>query len=139
METITQNKLELMFGKIQLEGVKLVVGREYPIGDKNLKCKYLGLVQSTYDKPQGMPDTWVHRFVLGKVKDGEITAITQVEILKDNLQLTSEGVVVKNNETKYPARIYFPMPADEMKGDLPSFNRLVKFSRFSQFLEEGSK
>jgi len=140
METRTQEQgLELRASEMQLNGVELVVGREYLMGNDNLKFKYFGIVRSAYDKTHSIPDTFVHRFVLGKIEDNEVKAIAQVDILQSNLQTSPDGTVISNNETQYPTRIFFPMPASSLKGDLLTFNRFMKFIRYSQFLQEESK
>jgi len=140
METRTQEQgLELRVSEIQLMGAELVVGREYPMRNDNLKFKYFGIVRSSYDKKHSIPDTFVHRFVLGKIEDNEVKAIAQVDILQSNLQTSPDGKVISNNETQYPMRIFFPMPASSLKGDLLTFNRFMKFIRYSQFLQEESK
>jgi len=139
METKTQNGLELRTSEMQLNGIKLIVGREYPTGKDNLKCKYLGLFQSRYDKLHSRPDTFVYRFVLGKINENGVTAIAQVDILQSNLQTSPDGTIISNSETQYPTRFYFPEPEDEMKGVLPTYNQLMKFIRYSQFLMEESK
>jgi hypothetical protein len=139
MERTTQEQgLELRASEMQLNGVKLVVGREYPTGNGNLKCKYLGLIQSRYNGLYSR-DTPVHRFVIGKIKDKEVRAIAQVDILAENLQTSPDGTVISNSETKYPTRYYFPEPDHEIKGVLPTFDELIKFVIYAQFLKEESK
>jgi hypothetical protein len=140
METATQ--LESTVRKIPLVGLSLVQGREYPTGDDSLKLKYFGLVESRYDAPHKIKFenyVLVHRFILGKIEESEIRVIAQVDVLADNIQLDSDKKIIRNKETKYPTRVYFPLPRDEIKGVLPTFNRLVKFARYNSFLLEESK
>ncbi len=139
METAIQ--LESTVRKIPLIGLNLVQGREYPTMDDSLKLKYFGLVESRYDTPHKIKfENYVpvHRFILGKIEESEIIAIAQVDVLADNIQLDSDKKIIRNKETKYPTRVYFPLPHDETKGVLPTFNRLVKFARYNSFLLEES-
>ena len=140
MERTMQTELELILERMPLKGIKLVDGREYFTGNNNLKFKYQRLVESRYDAPHGILfDKLVHRFIAGKIEGGEIVVIAQIDILKDNLQINSEGEITANTETKYPTKIYFRYPhPSEPQGDTRTFARLTRFALHNSFLLEES-
>ena len=128
-------KLEKMISKLSREKIKIVDGRSYgqEIGE-GLKCKYLGIVPSIYGKGSNEYKR-VHRFIIGNITNGEIAEITRIDLAKDNLLIENE-LIISNNETNYPTKVYFSSPKFNEQITPQEFAGLNLFKMFKGILED---